>query len=794
MAKRTKLDYGYKFRLFPDGKAPDAVFSPDYDDGSWEEVRVPHDWAISGEFRPENDGSYSDVLADGVTRPIVHAGRTGALPTVGLGVYRRVIFIPASAEGNSIFLEFDGIMWESDIYINGKHVFFNHFGYKSFSVDITEHVNYGEPTLISVAAAVFDDCSRWYPGAGIFRNVYLVEKSANHIQYNGIYIRQLEVGKENARFEISAAFTGPDTTRLQAEIFSPDGQSVALLDEGTDVFGNLSGIVDIPDIVLWDTEHPKLYSAKIKLIDEAGSIADEESVTFGIRTIQFTPDHGFFLNGKQTKLHGVCNHHDLGSIGAAVNTAALKRQLRLMKEMGVNAIRTSHNPPSPELLSLCDEMGFMVMDEFFDEWMMPKVKNGYSKYFREHAAKDAMDIICRDRNHPCVIMWSIGNEIGEQSSKDGWRIARMLTEICHRTDPTRPTTAGCNDIWNAFNYHLTDYLDVVGINYKPLYYKEFHRDHPNICLVGSETESCVSTRGIYHLPAEKAIPCIKHDDLTISAYDTEAPAWAYYPERELAAQDDCEFMAGEFIWTGMDYLGEPTPYYSEWPSRSSYFGVVDLAGLPKNRFYLYRSQWTDNPVLHIFPHWNWEGYEGKTVPVHAFSSYPKAELFINGKSFGTRSFSDADEMLRYRLIWDNAIYEPGEIKVVAYDADGNYAAEKVIRTAGKPHHISLSAERNSITADGDDLVYITAAVCDEEGNICPLSSDRLFFSISGQGELLATDNGDQRETDAFIRRDKKALAGYCVACVRSVKNQKGSFTLTVSADGIREASVTVQVR
>lgn len=791
----TRLAYGYRFKHFPNGAADEVVYSPEFDDSAWETVRVPHDWAASGEFAEQNDASYREIAADGITRPIEHSGRTGALPIVGLGVYRFTLDIPAEDKGQCITLEFDGVMWDSHVYVNGKHVFFNHFGYKSFSVDISDYVNYGEPTVVAVAASVYEDCSRWYPGAGIYRNVYLVKKSAAHITYNGVWVRQLEVACGRATFELSVEHTGDETVKLRADIFAPNGEKVAEVAHGT-YYGELSDLFTIKNVELWDIDDPKLYTANVALLDANDNVLDTTSVRFGARTIEFTADHGFFLNGRHVKLYGVCNHHDLGSLGAAVNVAALRRQLRLMREMGVNSIRTSHNPPSPELLDLCDELGFVVMDEFFDEWYIPKVSNGYAKYYREHAAGDVVDVIRRDRNHPSVILWSIGNEINEQGDPEGWRAAKMLSETCHRTDPTRPTTAGFNNTWDAFRHHLADYVDVVGINYKPHHYEEFHRDHPTMKLIATETASCVSTRGVYKLPAEIAIPCNKHDDLTVSAYELEAPGWANYSEREFAAQEDCEYLAGEYVWTGMDYLGEPTPYYNEWPSRSSYFGAVDIAGLPKNRFYGYKAHWTDSEVLHVFPHWNWEGMEGEVVPVHVYSSYPEVEVFVNGKSYGRRRLGDVSggdlgEVERYRMMWNDTVYEAGEVRAVAYDENGSVAAESVVRTAGRPCAIALSADRTEISADGEDLVYITASVVDENGTVCPHSDDRLYFAVSGAGELLTTDNGDQRETESFARHDKKALAGLCVACVRSIKETTGKLTLTVSADGLTSASIDV---
>lgn len=821
---REKLVYGYKFCLYPDGVCGPEVFSPDYDDASWETARVPHDWAANGEFLITNDSSYNAVEADGLKTAIGHTGRTGGLPTVGLGVYRRWIDIVPEDEGKAITLEFDGVMWESDIYINGKHAFFNHYGYKSFCVDITEFVEYGKTNLIAVSAVVKKDCARWYSGSGIYRNVYLVKKNAVHMEYNGICLRQLEVTTDYASFEISVDYTGSECVKLRADILSSKGEMVARATAEA-CTGTLNSLFSISDVMLWNVDSPNLYTAVVSLLDENDNVLDRDTIRFGARSIAFTPDKGFLLNGRQLKIKGVCLHHDLGSLGAAVNVSAIRRQLRMMQEMGANAIRTSHNPPAPELLDLCDEMGILVNVELFDEWELPKIENGYAQYFRQHAAQDAEDIVRRDRNHSSVIMWSIGNEVREQWETDGWRCAKLLSEVCHRTDPTRPTTAGFNGHWASANNHLTDHVDVVGYNYKPYFYGKAHKNYPDMVQMGAETASCVSTRGVYKLPAEIAIPCKKHDDLTVSAYDLESTWWANFPEIEFAAQDDSPFVVGEFVWTGFDYLGEPTPYYSEWPSRSAYFGIVDLAGIPKNRYYGYQAHWTNKPTLHIFPHWNWDGMEGKTVPVHIYTNYAAVELFVNGKSYGKQTHLrhknagkkpvwekvedtdrgkinayDADGnnveqqlLRRYRLIWDDVVYEPGTVRAVAYDVQGNAVAVKCVYTAGKPAGIVLTADREAICADGDDLVYITATVVDENGNICPLADNRLYFSVTGEGELLTTDNGDQRETESFARHDKKALAGMVVACARSLRNKPGTLKLTAKAEGLKTAEIEIEV-
>jgi len=685
-------------------------------------------------------------------------------------------------------------MWESDIYVNGEKLHHNHFGYRSFSVEITSQVRCGEKNLLAVTASVYEDCSRWYPGAGIFRNVYLVEKAQEHIRYNGVWVRQLEaVEGQHASFLLTVDYEGDESLSMEADIISPDGEKVSEVKHGT-YDGELSDIFMIPEVQLWDSGAARLYTANVRLIGAAGECVDNVSVRFGARNIEFTVEKGFFLNGRHVKLNGVCNHHDLGSIGAAVNVAALRRQLRIMQDMGVNSIRTSHNPPAPELLDLCDELGIVVMDEFFDEWNVAKVENGYAKYFKKHAVEDAEAVITRDRNHPSVIMWSIGNEIGDQRIPEGWRAAKLLADVCRRMDPTRPTTAAFDSSWPAFENHLADFVDIVGINYKPHLYKEYKAKHPGMKFIGTETASTVSSRGVYDLPAQIEIPPRIREDLTVSAYEMEAPPWAYYMEREFVAQDDLPYVAGEYVWTGMDYLGEPTPYYTQWPSRSSYFGAVDMAGLPKNRFYGYKARWTEDPVLHIFPHWNWEGYEGQTVPVHVYAShlYKEVELFINGVSQGRRSFDATKEIERYRLIWNDTVYIPGEVKAVAYDAQGNIVNTAYVRTAGEPCGIKLSADRSTIDADGEDLVYITAAIVDANGTVCPKADNRLYFTAEGAAEILTTDAGDPRETESFARPDKKALAGMLVCCVRSVEGVTGDIGITAAADGLAGCEIKLK--
>ncbi len=778
------LKYGYKFKKFDIGKADLSAVNVDFDDKNWENVRVPHDWAITGVFDKNNDPRERHWKTNNGETVIIYTGTTGGLPSIGEGIYRLWIDIPADAKNKDITLEFDGVMWQSTVYCNGKKAGGCHFGYKSFEVDITDFVKIGEKNLIAVHAVVEEYCGRWYSGAGIYRNVRLVYKNKNHISYDGIWLKQLAVDKENAVFEANIDAVG-ESLKKSITVYDKNGNTVCATE-----FTEDCGLFTIAYPELWDITNPVLYNAEIMLYDKDNNVADEAVIRFGVRVSKFTKD-GYFLNGRYRKLHGVCMHHDIGSLGAAVNVSALKRQLKILKEMGVNSIRTSHNPPTPELLDLCDEYGIVVMDEFFDEWAAPKVKNGYAKYFNEHAEKDVEDIIKRDRNHPSVIMWSIGNEIEEQALADGWRVAKALAEKTKAMDSTREVTFGLNNSEKALINNLVHYVDVVGLNYKARCYRQWRQQFPDMIMVGAETDSCTSTRDVYHFPADIDIPVKKVKELTVSAYELSASSWAYYAEREIAAQADCPFVAGQYIWTGFDYLGEPTPYLHEWPSRSSHFGVIDLAGLPKNRYYLYKSVWTDEKVLHVFPHWTWHGKEGENIPVHVFTNLPKVELFVNGESQGIRRHESTNEIDRFRMRWDGVIYQPGEIKVIGYDFYERPIMEKTIKTAGAPHHIELECDRNTIVADGDDLCYITATIVDKDGIAC-MHDQRLTFKVTDNVEFLTTDAGDQRETESFYRPDKMTLGSKLVACVRSIKDVKGEFTVTCSGEGLITASITVK--
>ena len=795
-----RLHEGFRFTKL-DWEDSTDLSSPALDDSGWETVTVPHDWAIGHDFDEDNDASYSEILADGILKPVKHTGRTGALPHIGCGWYRRALEIPAEDAGRRIELVLDGVMWESEVYLNGKLCGKNHFGYLSYSVDLTPNVSFGGTNLLAIRAVVKPNCSRWYPGAGIFRNVYLITKSEDSIAYCGIRTWIRDVSEEEATLTVNLTTEGCADS-FEIELCSPDSSNVL---SGRGMLVGKTGVytakVEAP--ALWSLEHRNLYTLRVKLFRQ-GKKTDSDTVRIGFRDCRFDASEGFFLNGKPLKFKGVCMHHDLGVFGAAANLSATRRQLTILQEMGANAIRTSHNPPSPELLNLCDEMGFLVIDEFFDEWRKPKVSHGYAQYFDAHAEEDAAAIIRRDINHPSIIMWSIGNEMVEVKDPDGWEIAKMLGDVCHREDPTRPTTAGMNNPAGVEANGFLDHLDVIGLNYCPHRYKVFHEKYPEKIFYGSETASCISTRGEYRFPAVVEMPTKPNADLTVSDYAMSSTPWSYHPDREFVAQEDVPSNLGEFVWTGFDYLGEPTPYYAHWPVRSSYFGIVDTAGLPKSRFYQYKSQWSDKKVLAIIPHWNFEGREGEIVPVHIFTNYDRVELFVNGQSMGikeksrevcdygvNRIIEGSPDIARCRIVYENVVYTPGELVAVALGENGEVLARTRVKTAGNPYTIKLVPERKTITADGEDACFVRAYVVDRYGYVCPTASNLIRFRAEGAGTLYATDNGDPRETDGYFRPDKKALNGACVAVIKSVKGQTGVIGLRADSEGLVSSAATL---
>lgn len=801
----------------------------------WETVRVPHDYAIKGPFDPSNDRGNPIASADGFPVALVKldddgfpipnhaAGRTAALPISGTAWYRRNISVPSAWSGKEISLEFDGVMSHCEIFINGKSVHKNVYGYTSFSVRITEFVHEGNNLLaLRVEQAPWE--SRWYPGAGIYRNVRLVVKEKTCFAYHSAFITTPVVTDERAEISVTADVADP-TPELNAEIIvkDTDGRVVGSVTANVDLCKiKASLVIEFPR--LWSDNSPTLYYAELRLFDK-GELIDTEAVRFGIRSLGFDRENGFTVNGKYKKLKGVCMHHDMGALGAAVSEAAIRRQLKILSEMGCNAIRTAHNPPAPELLNIADEMGFYVIVEQFDQWRYNKTANGYGMYFDKWAEYDFTSTLRRDRNHPSVIMWSIGNEIFDQMQNDGGQSARFLTSIAHREDPSRMVTAGFHRDDDARKNGLTDAVDVVGWNYRPFRYKLYH-ELTNEIFYGSETESCVSSRGVYYIPEKSAtkaeerpvtllehyehlnrewrrypgveIPVNARPDTQVNSYDLSAPDWAYYPEVEFAAQDDHPYALGEFVWTGFDYLGEPTPYGIRGRggklARSSFFGVVDLAGLPKDRYYSYQAKWSGNKVLHPFPHWNWN--EGDVLPIHCYSSYDRVELSVNGKSYGIcEKKPNSDNCLeRYRLMWNDVKYQVGEYTVKALDKNGNVLDSVTVRTAGEPASIEISADREHYLADGDDLCYVTVRLLDKDGVFCPLANNTLTFSVEGCGEFIASDNGDPTDLEIFHMPTRDAFNGMAVGIFRTLKGQSGTMTVTVSSDGLTDTGITVEVK
>jgi beta-galactosidase len=778
---------------FSKGDVPNAA-QPGFNDAKWQAVQVPHDWAITGPFDGNNDLQTVKIEQNNEQKATQKAGRTGGLPFIGTGWYRRKLTVPEFEPGKRVTLLFDGAMSDAHVFVNGKEVGSWPYGYNSFSFDITSFLKPTGDNVLAVRLQNQPEASRWYPGAGLYRNVHLIVTEDAHIPVWGTYITTPTITAEYARVKLRTKVETPGNAfqplRLETEIRDAAGKVMSTTStnlvgtDGMEFEQNL--LVERPK--LWSPETPVLYTAIYSLY--AGTtLKDEYRTQFGIRSFKFEAGKGFSLNGQPRKFKGVCNHHDLGPLGAAINTAALRRQITLLKDMGCDAIRTSHNMPAPELVQLCDEMGMMLMVESFDEWKTPKVKNGYSQYFDQWSEKDLVNMVHHYRNSPSVIMWSIGNEVPDQSAPGGGKIARRLQDIVHREDPTRPVTAGMDRIDAAINNNFASVLDIAGFNYKPYQYEKANDKLPQGFILGTETASTVSSRGVYKFPVERAKQK-QYPDNQSSSYDLEACVWSQTPDEEFVKQDDLGFVIGEFVWTGFDYLGEPTPYDEKWPSHSSYFGILDLAGMPKDRFYLYRAKWnTAAPTLHLLPHWTWPGREGQTTPVYCYTNYPSAELFVNGKSQGRQTKAASDQpQTRYRLMWNDVKYQPGSIKVVAYDAQGKAVATEEVRTAGKPHHIRLVADRTSLSADGQDLAYITARVEDAKGTLCPEATQQLQIAVSGAGRFRAVANGDATSLEPFQEPRMKAFQGQLVATVQTT-DKAGDVQVKVSAPGLQDGTL-----
>lgn len=793
VAQRTEflLEAPWKFSK---GDFKEAAFVS-FDDSRWETVRVPHDWAIYGPFDRSHDLQEVAVTQNFETTASVKTGRTGGLPYVGVGWYRTAFKAPA---GKKVSLVFDGAMSEARVYVNGKEACFWPLGYNSFHCDVSHLLHPdGKPNVLAVRLENKPQSSRWYPGAGLYRNVRVVATDPVYVPVWGTYLTTPFVSDTLASVKLLTKIegSGDADVRVHTTLYNASGVAVAERDNvrkishGQPFEQNFT--VDNPQ--LWSPESPALYRAVTRLYVQNQQV-DSYVTTFGIRSIQIIPDKGFYLNGRHRKFQGVCNHHDLGPLGAAVNVAALRHQLVLLKDMGCDAIRTAHNMPAPELVQLCDEMGFVMMVEPFDEWDIAKCQNGYHRFFAEWAEKDMVNMLHQYRNNACVVMWSIGNEVPTQCSAEGYKVAAFLQDICHREDPTRPVTCGMDQVSCVLDNGFAARIDVPGLNYRVHRYEETYARLPQQIVLGTETASTVSSRGVYKLPAEIKADAL-YPDHQSSSYDLEYCAWSNLPDDDFALADDHSWTIGQFVWTGFDYLGEPSPYDTDaWPNHSSLFGIIDLASLPKDRFYLYRSIWNHNEAtLHVLPHWNWEGREGTAVPVFVYTSYPEAEIFVNGKSYGRQRKSNASLQHRYRLMWNEVVYQPGELKVVAYDRQGNAVEEKVVRTAGKPHRLELSVNRTELAADGKDLAYVTVRVVDVQGNLCPADGRLVSFEVKGAGRYRAGANGDPTCLDLFHLPQMHAFSGQLTGIVESL-DEPGTVSVTVRAKGVKSASMLLQTK
>ena len=777
----------------------DWQFRNDHDfeqtDG-WRPVTVPHDWAICGPFSRENDLQEVAVIQNGETASSLKTGRTGGLPYVGKGCYRRTISVDTLA-GRRYVLLFDGAMSEARVLVNGREVCFWPYGYSAFSCEITQALHVGENQLV-VLLENRPQSSRWYPGAGLYREVKLLTLAPVHVPVWGVQVLTPYVGADYASVTLRTkldGLKGGETVEVETAVRNAAGEVVAAKTNRRNwVYDTpFEQHLTVEHPALWSPESPALYTAESTVrID--GVEMDRHTTRFGIRTVEVRADKGFFLNGELRRFKGVCLHHDLGPLGAAVNRAALRHQLTMLRDMGCNAIRTSHNMPAEELVELCDEMGFMVMVEPFDEWDVAKCANGYHRYFREWAERDMVGMLHHFRNNPSVVMWSVGNEVPSQWEDDGYRMASWLQEICHREDPTRPVTCGMDQVDAVLSNGFAAIFDVPGLNYRVHRYREAYDRLPQSIILGSETASTVSSRGVYHFPVEYG-PDRLHDDHQSSGYDVEFCGWSNVPDDDFAAAEDLPWLMGQFVWTGFDYLGEPTPYHTDaWPNHSSMFGIIDLASLPKDRYWLYRSVWnTESPTLHVLPHWNWPGREGEITPVYVYTSYPSAELFINGRSQGIRTKNRNSNLERYRLMWNEVRYEPGEVRVVAYDAEGRQAAERIVRTPGKPWALRLSVDRKTLAADGRDLAYVTVGVVDRAGNPVPTENREVRIEVSGAGHFRAVANGDPTSLESFCEPHMHLFNGQLTAIVGS-GDRPGELVVKASARGLKSAELRISVQ
>ena len=742
----------------------------------------------------QGGGIYSDgtKIVEGIFESTSPAGSGGGYINGGTGWYRKEFTVPESIQGKRVFIEFDGVYMNSDVWLNGVHLGNRPYGYSSFQYELTPDLKFGgEENVLAVRADVQQPCSRWYSGAGIYRHARLTVKDPIHIAQWGTYVTTPEVTEKEATVRVQTKVRNQSTSAqnvtLETIIVDNAGQEVARASSVQSVKADGDRVFEqslkVSNPTLWSLENPALYHVTSQ-VQVNNSSVDSKDTPFGIRTFEFTLEKGFYLNGKQVPVRGVCDHHDLGSFGSAVNRRAIERQLEILKGMGCNAIRTSHNPPDPELLDLCDRMGFLVMDEAFDEWKQSKTMNGYGRFFDEWSERDLKDMIHRDRNHPSVILWSIGNEIPEQGSPNAYEMSKRLADFCHTEDPTRPVTSACNTLDDAVKNGFTKPLDVVGINYQLPAYQKYRGKAK---LIASETASAISTRGEYNLVQDgDSLKIVKELDNQCTSYDIIAPDWGNTAESTLKALKDAPWVAGEFVWTGFDYIGEPTPF--PWPSASSYFGIVDLCGFPKDRYYLYQSQWITTPMVHILPHWTWQGFEGKEIPVWCYSNCESVELFLNGKSLGEKKFSDTKDL---HLVW-KVPYAAGVLKAVAKNS-GLIVCSDEVQTADAPAKIVLTADHTEINADSEDLSFVTVKVVDNKGRVCPNADNLVKFKIEGEGIIAGVGNGNSVSHESFKGDSRRAFHGLCQAIVES-KHERGAIRLFAESEGLQSAQVVIQAK
>jgi beta-galactosidase len=777
----------WKFYLGDNDAAKEAAFN----DADWRSLNLPHDWSIELPFNQKSP-----------------AGTDGGALDGGLGWYRKTFTLPAADKNKKIFIDFDGVYRNSEVWINGHYLGLRPYGFSSFRYELTPYLHYGtEKNVISVKVDNSKQPnSRWYSGSGIYRYVWLVKTNDVFVDHWGTYVTTPQVSAKSATVVIKTTVANSGYNRADITLKTSIYNAAGVLVKSTSAPLNISTgdkneatqklVIDNPS--LWSVDNPYLYKVVSQVISK-GKATDEYTTTLGVRWFNFDIDKGFSLNGKALKIWGVCNHHDLGCLGTAINKRALQRQLEILRQMGINGIRTSHNPPAPELLDLCDKMGFIVMDEAFDMWKQAKNKYDYHLDWDAWHKKDLEDFIQRDRNHPSVFIWSIGNEIPEQwAGKDGKDtagtvIARELAAIIHSLDTTRPLTSALNNPYPGNAIFKSGVIDLFGYNYHHEEFKKFQQTYPGQKFIGTETVSALETRGHYDMPSDSVRRWPSrwdkpvegaNDDLTVSAYDNVSVPWGSTHEETIKEFLKYPYASGMYIWTGFDYIGEPTPY--PWPARSSYFGIVDLAGFPKDAFYLYQSICTKTPVLHLLPHWNWQA--GKTVDVWAYyNNADEVELFLNGKSLGIKKKQGDDLHVMWRVQ-----YQPGTLKAVSRKA-GKTVLTSTVKTAGKPAQVVLAADKGNIKADGNDLSFITVKVLDAEGNLVPDASDDIKFTVKGEGAIAGVDNGSETSMESFKADHRKAFNGLCLLVVKA-KNKAGVINITATAEGLKPASLTVTTK